>query len=131
MARRGDRFGHHHLGDVRPVVSVDFRVRPVSGSVCGVTRPESHAVGHHGGSGRAILNLSVWFTLHTLFGTVTELHPLAWQQIRVWSPEWTTLDWRALVIAAASILALFRFHLGMLPTLGGAALLGLVFRFVI
>ena len=79
----------------------------------------------------AILNLSVWFTLHTLFGKVTEWHPLAWQQIRIWSPEWTTLDWRALIIAAASMLALFRFHWGCCPRSPGAALLGLVFRFVI
>lgn len=73
----------------------------------------------------AILNLSVWFTLHTLFGPDTESHPSAWP------PDWSTLDWRAVVIAVASILALFRFHLGMLPTLGGAALLGLALRMMI
>ncbi len=76
----------------------------------------------------AILNLSVWFTLHTLFGTVTEWHPSAWERFRVWTPDWTTLDGKALLIAIASMLALFRFHLGMLPTLGGAAVLGLVLR---
>ncbi len=76
----------------------------------------------------AILNLTVWFTLHTLFHTVDELHPFAWQQVRILLPEFSTLDWRALIIAAASILALFRFHLGMLPTLGGAAILGLALR---
>lgn len=63
----------------------------------------------------AILNLTVWFTLHTLFGSAAK-----------W--DWSALDWRAAVIAAASMLALFRFHLGMLPTLGGAAVLGLVLR---
>jgi chromate transporter len=74
----------------------------------------------------AILNLSVWFTLHTLFGTVAAWHPEFWPAIRLWSPDWSTLDGRALVIAAASLLALFRFHLGMLATLGGAAALGLI-----
>jgi len=76
----------------------------------------------------AILNLSVWFTLHTLFGMVMEWHPPAWERFRVWTPDWTTLDGKALLIAVASMLALFRFHLGMLPTLGGAAVLGLVLR---
>lgn len=77
----------------------------------------------------AILNLSVWFALHTLFGEhVSEWHPAAWERFRVWSPEWTRLDWRALVIAVGSILALFRFHWGLLPTLAGAAGLGLVWH---
>lgn len=76
----------------------------------------------------AILNLSAWFTLHTLFGTVAAWHPEFWPQIRLWSPDWSTLDWRALLIAAASIAALFRFHVGMLQTLGGAAALGLILQ---
>jgi chromate transporter len=76
----------------------------------------------------AILNLSAWFTLHTLFGTVAAWHPEFWPQIRLWSPDWSTLDGRALLIAAASITALFRFHVGMLQTLGGAAALGLILQ---
>lgn len=78
----------------------------------------------------AVLNLSVWFTLHTLFGRVDELHPLAWSQVRIWFPDWTTLDWRAVVIAGFALLALFRFHFGMLPTLGGAAAFGIVLRMI-
>lgn len=75
----------------------------------------------------AILNLSVWFTLHTLFEDhVSEWHPGGWEQFRVLSPDWTRLDWRALGIAAASMFALFRFHCGMLTTLAGAAGLGLL-----
>jgi len=76
----------------------------------------------------AILNLSVWFTLHTLFGTVAEWHPSVWPAARIWQPDWSTLDIRALIIAVVSMLALFRFHLGMLPTLAAAAVLGLVLR---
>lgn len=76
----------------------------------------------------AILNLSVWFTLHTLFAEVTELHPWSWQQVRLWQPVWSTLDGSALVIAVAACFALFRWHWGMLTTLGGAALLGFLFK---
>jgi chromate transporter len=79
----------------------------------------------------AILNLSVWFTLHTLFGEVSPWQPFADIPLRILSPDWSTLDWKAVVIAAVSMLALFRFHLGMLPTLGGAAILGLVLRMVV
>jgi hypothetical protein len=44
--------------------------------------------------------------------------------MRIWLPVWETLDIRAVIIAAAAMLALFRFH--MLPTLAAAAGLGLL-----
>lgn len=74
----------------------------------------------------AILNLSVWFTLQTLFREVHEWHPAALPAMRIWLPEWATLDVRAAAIAVLSILALFRWHWSMLPTLAAAAGLGLV-----
>jgi chromate transporter len=74
----------------------------------------------------AILNLSVWFTLQTLFRDVHEWHPMP--TMRIWQPEWTTLDVRAAAIAVLSILALFRWHWGMLWTLAAAAALGLVLQ---
>ena len=74
-----------------------------------------------------ILNLAVWFGLHVIFGVVGErqLGPL-----RLYAPEWATLDVAALVLSVVSFVALFRFKLGMLPTLALSAGLGLVYRLV-
>lgn len=71
-----------------------------------------------------ILNLAVWFCLNALFGHVTEVR--VWG-IRLLVPAWGTLDLPALVIAAA-FLSLFRWKAGLAPTLGRAALAGLLYR---
>jgi chromate transporter len=68
-----------------------------------------------------VLNLAVWFALHTIFAEVTATS--AWG-IRLWQPVWSTLDWAALALAIGAAVAMFRFHVGMLPTLAGSALLG-------
>jgi chromate transporter len=68
-----------------------------------------------------ILNLAVWFSLHTLFGVVEERR---WLGLRLLSPELRTLDPAAALIAVGAFVALFRFKLGMLPTLAGAVVLG-------
>jgi len=72
-----------------------------------------------------ILNLALWFLLHVLFGTVTErsVGPL-----RLHQPNWTTLDPVSLALALAAGIALMRFKIGLLPVLGGAALLGALWR---
>ncbi|HXT51483.1 MAG TPA: chromate efflux transporter [Thermoanaerobaculia bacterium] len=68
-----------------------------------------------------ILQLAVWFALHTLFGTVRELHVGA---MRLFVPELGTLDPFALAIAAGSCWLLFRTRLGMLGTLIAAVAAG-------
>ncbi|MFZ5792629.1 MAG: chromate efflux transporter [Pseudomonadota bacterium] len=75
-----------------------------------------------------IFNLMLWFALHVLFGTVEEVR---WGPLRAWSPQWNTLDPVALLLALAALLALLRFRLGLLPTLGGAALLGALWQFAV
>ena len=70
-----------------------------------------------------ILNLAVWFSLHTLFAEVAEVRRLG---LRLLVPAWGTLDPAALVIAAGAFLALFRFQLGMLKTLAASAAAGLL-----
>ncbi len=70
-----------------------------------------------------VLNLAVWFSLHTLFGQVDEVHRLG---VRLLVPVWSTLDPAALVIAVLAFLALFRWKLGMLTTLAASAVAGLV-----
>jgi chromate transporter len=70
-----------------------------------------------------ILNLSVWFALHTLFAEVDEVH---WGALRLWCPRWRSLDPGALGIAIVAALAIFRAHWGMARTLGLSVALGLV-----
>lgn len=70
-----------------------------------------------------VLNLAVWFALHVLFTDVGERHtgPLRW-----FAPDFGTLDVLAALLAALSAFLLFRTKLGMLGTLGVAALGGLL-----
>jgi chromate transporter len=70
-----------------------------------------------------IFNLAVWFSLHTLFARVTEVHRFG---ARWLIPAWSTLDPAALVIAAGAFLALFRLKLGMMKTLAASAVAGLI-----
>ncbi|MBM3557195.1 MAG: chromate transporter [Alphaproteobacteria bacterium] len=72
-----------------------------------------------------ILNLAVFFAVHVLFETVGSwsLGPLALPL-----PDLASFDWRAGLIALGAMIATFRFHTGMIPTLVGAALAGVVLR---
>lgn len=71
-----------------------------------------------------ILNLGVWFALHTLFGDVQEK---LWNGIRLFVPSWQTLDLAAAAIAVLASLALFRFRWGMIRTLALSTALGLAY----
>lgn len=74
-----------------------------------------------------ILNLSIWFSLHTVFATVTETHAFG---ARLLIPDWATADIAAIVIATGALLALFRFKVGMIPTLGVSAVAGMIWFIV-
>ncbi len=75
-----------------------------------------------------ILNLAVWFALQTLFGTVNErqIGP-----IRLFIPDWSTLDWMALFIAVAAFVALFRFKVNMLIILLGSVVISVLYYFYV
>ncbi|GMU51882.1 MAG: hypothetical protein AMXMBFR33_10280 [Candidatus Xenobia bacterium] len=60
-----------------------------------------------------ILNLAVWFGLHTLFSQGSALDPFA------------------LLLSLAAMLALLRFHVGILPTMTVCGLVGLVGKLLI
>lgn len=68
-----------------------------------------------------ILNLAIWFALHTLFRNVGSATfgpvDLPW-------PVWSSLDPVAAALAGVAIIAVFRFKLGMIPTLALTAVLG-------
>jgi chromate transporter len=72
-----------------------------------------------------ILNLAIWFSLHTLFASVGEarLGPLVLQV-----PAWATLDAAAAAIAGVAAVATLRFHVGMLRLIGGCAAAGVAWR---
>jgi chromate transporter len=75
-----------------------------------------------------ILNLSVWFAVHTVFHTVQtqSIGPM-----RVDVPVWQSVDLAALALSAAALLAMLRFKLGMGWTLLGSAMLGAAWMLVL
>jgi chromate transporter len=73
-----------------------------------------------------ILNLSVWFALHVLFGQVTEMHsgPLRWYAVNS-----NMLDSHVAVLAVTAAILTFRFHRGLIEVIGVMALLGMATHF--
>lgn len=74
-----------------------------------------------------ILNLSIWFALHTLFRETVPVHafPLDFDR-----PVLASVDIPALVLSIAAATAIFRFKLGMLTVLAGSCAAGIVMRLV-
>jgi chromate transporter len=72
-----------------------------------------------------ILNLALWFSVHFLFRRVSEAQV---GPIRIDLPEWSSVDPLAALLSAAALVAVFRFRLGVLPVIGGAALAGIILR---
>lgn len=72
-----------------------------------------------------VLNLAIWFALHVLFATITESH---FGVLRLFIPEWPSLNVTALLFAAAAFFALFRFNVGMIPLVAVAAAAGAVYK---
>lgn len=69
-----------------------------------------------------ILNLSVWFATHTLFGRVDAR---TCGPLHVDVPAWSTLEPIALLLATGSMIAMLRFKVGMAWTLAASAALGI------
>ena len=72
-----------------------------------------------------ILNLAVWFALHTIFA---ETRVVALGPLRLDLPVPSSLDPAALLLALAALVAVFGLRLGTVPVLAGAALAGLALR---
>ncbi|MBR0964356.1 chromate efflux transporter [Bradyrhizobium diazoefficiens] len=72
-----------------------------------------------------ILNLSIWFALHTLFRETVPVHafPLDFDR-----PVLTSVDIPALLLSIAAAIAIFRFKLGMLTVLAGSCAAGVALR---
>ena len=74
-----------------------------------------------------ILNLALWFGLHTLFHNVTEVRL---GPVRFDAPLLETIDLAALLLTIAALIAALRFRVGPLPLLASSGLAGLSFWLV-
>jgi len=72
-----------------------------------------------------IANLSVWFALHVLFRRVTDHH---YGALRWLVPDWSSVDVASFLLAAMSLVAMLRFKVGVVKTLGSAAALGAAWK---
>ena len=74
-----------------------------------------------------VLNLAVWFAIHTIFREVTPVRafPLAFD-----APTLTSVDPWALALSVAAAVAIFRFKVGMIPALLGCCAAGLLLYFL-
>jgi chromate transporter len=68
-----------------------------------------------------ILNLAIWFAIHTIFGTVQSFTA---GPMRFDLPVAESLDPWALALCVSALAAMFAFRLGIFTTLGAAAALG-------
>jgi chromate transporter len=70
-----------------------------------------------------ILNLAIWFAIHSVFRATVPIRvfPLDFD-----APLVGSVDWFALALSVAAAVAIFRFNVGMLPTLAGCCLAGVV-----
>jgi chromate transporter len=72
-----------------------------------------------------ILNLSIWFALHTLFRQTIEVRGFGFAFD---APVFSSVDVPALVLAIAAATAIFRFNVGMLVVLAASCVAGILLR---
>jgi chromate transporter len=70
-----------------------------------------------------VLNLAIWFALHTVFRAVT---PVNGYGFAFDMPVLTSVDPWALTLSVAAIVAIFRFKVGMITTLLACSAIGIV-----
>ena len=96
-----------------PFVEVLRRNRAVAGALSAIT---AAVVG-------VILNLAIWFGMHAIF---RELQPVGLPWVSLELPVLKSVNVPSLVLTAAAVLAIFRFKAGMVRTLAGCALAGIL-----
>jgi chromate transporter len=69
-----------------------------------------------------VLNLAIWFAIHSLFRQTVPVHafPFSFD-----APRLASVDWLALALSVAAAVAIFRFKVGMIPTLAACCGVGL------
>ena len=68
-----------------------------------------------------ILNLAIWFAIHTLF---RDVHQVRFSGLAFDMPVVASLQVPALLLAAGAAIAVFRFKAGMIPTLAVTSVIG-------
>src|SRR5215472_12720489 len=87
--------------------------RPLSGALAGIT---AAVVG-------VILNLAIWFALHTIFRDTV---PLRWHGLGFDMPVLASVNPWALILSLAAIVAIFRFKAGTIQTLAACSVAGVI-----
>jgi chromate transporter len=72
-----------------------------------------------------ILNLSIWFALHTIF---RQTFPVQGFGLSFDAPALRSVDWPALALSVAAATAIFRFNVGMLVVLATSCIAGVLLR---
>ena len=69
-----------------------------------------------------VLNLAIWFAIHTIFRQTIPVRafPLAFE-----APNLASVDLWALLLSLSAAIAIFRFKVGMIPTLAACCLAGI------
>lgn len=75
-----------------------------------------------------ILDLTLWFAAHVAF---REVHVRSFGPARLVAPVFASVDWVAVALSAAAMLAMLRFKVSMPKTLAACALLGLLARLLL
>jgi chromate transporter len=68
-----------------------------------------------------ILNLAIWFAIHTVFA---ETRPVRWGPLGFDAPVLASVNLWALLLSGAAIVAMFRFKVGVVPTLAATSAVG-------
>jgi chromate transporter len=74
-----------------------------------------------------ILNLAIWFAIHTVFREVEPVHAFLFAFD---APKFSSVDPWALLLSVGAAVAIFRFNVGMIPTLAACSVAGLVLFYV-
>ncbi len=75
-----------------------------------------------------VLNLAIWFSLHTLFSSHYDFQ---YGPLQLSVPNFPNIDWYAAGIAALAFIVYFGFKLDMFKTIGACVLVGLVVKFLV
>src|SRR5215210_1319633 len=69
-----------------------------------------------------VLNLAIWFAIHTIFA---EVRPVAFGPLAFDAPVLSSVNVWALLLSVAAVVAMFRFKVGMIPTIAACSAAGL------
>ncbi len=74
-----------------------------------------------------ILNLSIWFAMHVFFSSVEQRQS---GLLKTWIPEWSTVDWRVVVLTAVCAALVLLLHWGIGRVLILSAVAGVAIQFL-